>query len=135
MGRGATGHVGHWSGSVAPSERGGLPRAKYSLVPQRCYYVCVRVHALVRACVLRGGSGGHRCGSTETPSLLDALHEQEQVGPTARGEVRAGNGGEAARRGGERRGAKAEDQVFPRGDERATQLGELRHGRVDDRLR
>jgi hypothetical protein len=66
---------------------------------------------------------------------LDRLHEQEQVGAAAGGEVRAGNGGEAARRRGERRGAKAEDQVFPRSDKRATQLGELRHGRVDDRLR
>ena len=75
------------------------------------------------------------CGGTEMPSPLDRLHEQEQVGPAAGGEVRAGNGGEAARGGGERRGAKAEDQVFPRGDERAPQLGELGHGRVDDRLR
>jgi len=74
-------------------------------------------------------------GGSETPSPLDRLHEQEQVGAAAGGEVRAGNGGEAARRRGERRGAKAEDQVFPRSDKRATQLGELRHGRVDDRLR
>ena len=96
-----------------------------------CACVCMPWCACVCCVEVRVAS----CGSTETPSLLDAVHEQEQVGPTAGGEVRAGNGGEAARRGGERRGAKAEDQVFPRGDERATQLGELRHGRVDDRLR
>ena len=96
--------------------------------------MCVRVHALcARVCCVEVRVAS--CGSTETPSLLDTLHEQEQVGPAAGGEVRAGNGGEAARRGGERRGAKAEDQVFPRGDEGAPQLGELGHGRVDDRLR
>ena len=67
--------------------------------------------------------------------LLDTLHEQEQVGPAAGGEVRAGSCGEAARSGGERRGAEAEDQIFPGGDECSAQLGELRHRRVDDRLR
>ena len=82
-----------------------------------------------------GGSDGQPRRFRDALSVLDRLHEQEQVGAAAGGEVRAGNGGEAARRRGERRGAKAEDQVFPRSDKRATQLGELRHGRVDDRLR
>ena len=63
------------------------------------------------------------CGGTQMPSPLDRLHKQEQVGPAPGGEVRTGDGGEAARRRGERRGAKAEDQVLARGDEGATQLG------------
>ena len=106
-----------------------MPYPKHAIM---CACVCMRCVCVCVVCVeVRVAS----CGGTEMPSPLDRLHEQEQVGPAAGGEVRAGNGGEASRRRGERRGAKAEDQVLPRGDERATQLGELRHGGVDDRLR
>ena len=97
---------------------------------------CVRMRgARVRVCVCAWRIECPAVAAQRRPLPLDTLHEQEQVGPAAGGEVRAGSCGEAACRGGERRGAEAEDQIFPGGDECSAQLGELRHRRVDDRLR
>ena len=134
---GANGRVRRRSGSGPPLERRRLPLAS---VPHPkdatcvCVCVCVCVRARVCVCVCEAARMAS-CGGAKSPSASDKLHEQEQVGTAPGREVRAGGGGEAVRRCGERHGAKAKNKVLARGDERAAQLGKLRHGRVQRRLK